>query len=472
MKKIAIVLFSTLAVMQLSFGQKPTTGTGNILSVSDIHFNPFADAAPIRRLTQANYTRWTAIFDSLASKTPSQVGNDSNYALFISALKAMQKQNPSPDMIIITGDFLCHEFGTKFSSSAAMYPGTKEAFITKTINYMALKFKQYFPNTVILPVLGNNDSYCGDYKISPTGGFLSMFAKAWVPLQHNNNAAADAAFIRMFSTGGYYTFPLRDGSGGMAILLNTVLFVPGYQDCNVPTQKPALAELAWLKGVLTQASTNKTKLWIVDHVPPGININPTVNPSNPATPCTQNTQLMWTSSFNDTFIQHLTNIQHLTKYSNLIKANFSGHTHMDEFRVLYNATKPVSYVHVTPAISPLFYNNPGFETVTYNKTSLELIDYQTYFLNLKTNATQWAREYDFGKTYGVSAINPASLAKVSKKILDSAAYRNKYILYYNMSYPVTQDNINSTNWKGYWCGIGNFTINGFNQCYCNAPSNQ
>jgi sphingomyelin phosphodiesterase acid-like 3 len=462
MRKIGFIWLLLVTSVQVSVAQRAVSKQGNMLSVSDIHLNPFYDTSLMSQLTQADYTQWEAIFKKSANSAPSPYGQDSNYALFNSALQAMQNQNPSPDMIIITGDFFCHDFVSKFNAPGVKYPGTVQSFATKTTNFMAMMFNKYFPNTVILPVLGNNDSYCGDYKISPAGGFLPMFAKAWVPLQRNHSKTADNAFVRMFSKGGYYTFPLRDGSGGKAVLLNTVFFSTSYTDCNTPNGNPAKVELTWLKNVLAQSRIKKTKLWLVDHVPPGINVNPTVN--GPPANCIQNTKLMWMQPFNDTFLQLL------KTYHTQIKSDFSGHTHMDDFRVIYNGDVPVSFIHITPAISPLFYNNPGFESITYSKRSLDLINSKTYFLSMNTNAPNWALEYDFQKTYGVTAINTTTLNKVRKKIFADTVYRNKYITYYNAGNPSASGNISAGNWKGYWCGTGNLTVADFNRCYCNTPA--
>src|SRR5476651_2075329 len=210
MKKISTILIILLIVsIQVSRAQSTQ---GNILSVSDIHFDPFFDPSLMPALIKADYKQWPAIFNSSAIRQPNTYNSDSNFPLFVSALAAMKQQNPSPAFIEITGDFLCHSFQSNYAKYAPQYPDSVQSFTSKTIKCMAMMFDKYFPKTIVLPVLGNNDSFCGDYMIDPGGEFLTMFAKAWAPLQRNHSLRADNEFITHFSKGGYYTYTLKDGS--------------------------------------------------------------------------------------------------------------------------------------------------------------------------------------------------------------------------------------------------------------------
>src|ERR1700738_4121808 len=53
--------------------------------------------------------------------------------------------------------------------SAAAYP----LFVRKTMQFVALQLATTFPDTPILPALGNNDEVCGDYRLQPDGPFLA-----------------------------------------------------------------------------------------------------------------------------------------------------------------------------------------------------------------------------------------------------------------------------------------------------------
>lgn len=462
MKKSVIILLLLMigCIQGLEAQHKPST-QGNILSASDIHFDPFFDPSLMPALIKADYKQWPAIFNSSTIKQPNGYNHDSNFPLFVSALAAMKQQNPSPAFIVITGDFLCHSFQSNYAKYAPQYPDSVRSFTSKTIRCMAMMFDQYFPKSVVLPVLGNNDSFCGDYMIDPGGEFLTMFAKAWAPLQRNHSPKADNAFIAHFAKGGYYTYTLKDGSGGKLVLLNTIFFSSSYNNaCETQPAHPAADELNWLAAMLKQSQAQKTKLWLVAHIPPGIDVNKTINGKGT---CVQNIRTMWRDSCNQVFQAMV------IKYSSVIKAGLAGHTHMDDFRLLYDVKgSPVFFMHITPAVSPLFGNNPGFQSLTYNKTSFKLLDSKTYYLNPNATASAWAFEYDFKNTYNVKGINPVSLDGLRKNIAATPTYLNSYIKYYDMSNP-QQNGINLQNWRAYWCANGNLTTAGFSNCYCGSP---
>ncbi len=454
-----ILSLSCLLIGATARAQINATSKGTIISVSDIHFDPFYDPSLMPALIKTNYSGWLAIFNSSAIKQPNSYGHDSNFPLLNSALAAMQKQNPKPGFILVTGDFLAHSFQSTYAQYAPGYPDSVQSFTANTIRFIALMFNKYFPNTVVLPVLGNNDSYCGDYMIGAQSPFLAMFAKAWVPLQRNHNTQTDNAFITNFSKGGYYTFALRDGSGGKLVMLNTVFFSKNYVNgCEPVPGNPARDELTWLAGILKQNSAAKSKLWLACHVPPGMDVNATLSGTGT---CAQNTQAMWSDSCNTVFLKLW------QQYAPNIPAGFAGHTHMDDFRLLYNDNTPIAFMHITPAISPLFTNNPGFQVINYNKATFSLVDAQTYYLNLNATTPSWSFEYDFQKAYGVTSITAASVAQVRTKIASGAPYLQRYINFYDGSNPAG-NSLNNSNWKTFWCGTGNLTIAGFTNCNCSA----
>lgn len=454
------MLFACFVCISIAKAQPKTSAQANILSASDIHFDPFFDPSLMDKLVKADYKQWPAIFNSSTIKQPNSYGSDANFPLFISALAAMKRQNPSPAFIVITGDFLCHSFQTNYTKYAPQYPDSVRSFTSKTIQCMAMMFDRYFPKSVVLPVLGNNDSFCGDYMIEPGGEFLNMFAKAWAPLQRNHNTRADNAFIAGFTKGGYYTYALKDGSGGKLVMLNTIFFSSNYKNsCETHPANPAADELTWLNTLLKQNQLKKGKLWLVAHIPPGIDVNKTINGKGT---CVENIRTMWRDSCNLVFQEMV------IKYASVIRAGLAGHTHMDDFRLLYDSKgAPVYFMHITPAVSPLFANNPGFQSLSYNKASFKLLNSKTYYLNLSVANAAWALEYDFDKTYNIGGINAESLDAVRKKIASAPAYLNSYINYYDVNNPQLTG-INGQNWKAYWCATGNLTTASFTVCYCNG----
>ncbi len=92
------------------------------LIVTDIHFDPFADPALIEQLVAAEADAWPGIFESAGPQGFAQYGSDANYPLMMSALDEAAKLLPQPDFVLYAGDYLVHQFETKFEAHAAAGP--------------------------------------------------------------------------------------------------------------------------------------------------------------------------------------------------------------------------------------------------------------------------------------------------------------------------------------------------------------
>src|SRR5690606_16605755 len=135
------------------------------------------------QLVQADYTEWPKIFKSATDTSYGYYDSDTYYRLLVSGLEAMQAQNSHPDMIVINGDLLSHEFGSDFyTRTGIVQTDSMQSFVRKTISFVLMMIDSHFPGVPVLPVLGNNDDYCGDYNLQPNGPFLSFFANKCKPM--------------------------------------------------------------------------------------------------------------------------------------------------------------------------------------------------------------------------------------------------------------------------------------------------
>jgi hypothetical protein len=149
-------------------------GTAQFLMISDLHFDPMADAKLVDRLAVADFDRWQAILESSPAKSPSRYGQDSNWPLLRSSLEQTKGTMPTPAFVLIPGDFLAHNFRRDFDATAADHSDAAyRLFVRKTMQFVALQLATTFPDTPILPALGNNDEVCGDYRLQPDGPFLA-----------------------------------------------------------------------------------------------------------------------------------------------------------------------------------------------------------------------------------------------------------------------------------------------------------
>jgi hypothetical protein len=440
MKRVAVIL-SLFAIAFSAFGEK-------FLSVSDIHFNPFADPAIVAKLEAADVAQWNAILASSTVTTFSTYGSDLNDPLLRSAIGEMQKQLPSPAFVLISGDFLAHDFDKSYQQYATDKSQTAyTAFVTKTIAYVASTFRKAYPEVRIYPTLGNNDSDCGDYAVAPNGAFLANFRDVWSPIVRSRS------FHRRFATGGYYHADVPGLKRVRVIALNTNFFSTNYKNpCGTPGPDPGLRELEWLDAELLIARAERRQVWLLFHIPPGLDVYDTEEKGG-ACP-TLKTETFWKDQYAEKYLSIT------AAHRNTIIGSFAGHTHQDEFRIANG-----DFIHITPSVSPIFGNNPAFEIVEVGHTGA-IADYTAWHL---PNVTlPWAREYAFDEAYAKSKYDAATLTELAASIGSDATTRDQYFGYYSSgSAKSTAEAL--AKWQGYWCGLTIMTGPAFTTCYCSAP---
>jgi hypothetical protein len=128
---------------------------------------------------------------------------------------------------------------------------------------------------------------------------------------------------------------------------------------------------------------------------------------------------------------------------------------MDDFRLIDKL-----YIHITPAVSPMFSNNPAYESIEFSPASGAITDYTVYDLQLGNTPAAWSAEYTFSTAY-----NHATFAEMHDAIATDAATRAKYMQYYTAS-NAKSTTMTPQNWFGYWCGTASANAAAFTSCYC------
>ena len=269
-------------------------------------------------------------------KAPNRRCKDANYGVLQSALTNMKKRLLHPAFIVIAGDFIWH--GAKPADSVLK---------KKSISFIAQLFKEDFPGVTIVPAMGNNDTYGQDYEMQDPR-FLNDFANAWTP--NLPKASAD-----QLKSQGYYT--CKAGNVELIVINSAALNYGSHYYLQ------GTGMLNWLQTNL--ADSNTKNVWIVMHIPPGLNV---FNNSN-----------FWNVDFTQTFVDNV------VKYSPKINFIIASHTHLDDFRVFYNnSNTPVSFMRIVPSICSNHGNNPSFEIAEFNGISSKVEKETSYYLNLIT----------------------------------------------------------------------------------------
>jgi sphingomyelin phosphodiesterase len=106
------------------------------------------------------------------------------------------------------------------------------------------------------------------------------------------------------------------------------------------------------------------------------------------------------------------------KYKDTIVLQPTGHTHLDEFRLIYEADVPQSVVYVSSSVSGGGTNNPSMRVYYLNSTTFQLVDYDQFYLDLappnaakseKSSTTELIKLlYSAKSAYGLPDLSPAS----------------------------------------------------------------
>lgn len=453
------------------------------LLVSDIHFDPFHDPAKAKQLNAAPVSRWKAILSAPDSAGQPQAfatlqkscgarGVDTPWALLRSSVEAMRSQAPHARFITVSGDLVVHGLPCRYQAllpeqSQARY----EAFVEKTLQFVIEQIRTAFPGAPVYVALGNNDTGCGDYHLDPNSAFLRATAEivaAAVPATERRSVE------EQFRIRGSYSVPLAPLDQTRLIVLNDLFFAPQYASCKgEPNPAPAHAELNWLSRQLDEAQKAGEHVWLMAHIPPGVNAFETVrrfrNLCSGEAP--ESFLVPEDSARFDTILK---------QHASVVRLVLFGHTHMDEMRLLASGRStpdqfgslghliadPVP-IKLEPSVSPVDGNNPAF-TVADVEASGTLLDYSVTVASNQTGiGTAWTREYDYAETYHEPDFSAASLldlvAKFDGDPKGQTPASQHYIQHY---YKGKVAGALAPFWPQYECSLDNLNPDDYTRCVC------
>jgi sphingomyelin phosphodiesterase acid-like 3 len=390
-----------------------------VVLLSDLHFDPFLDPGKFARLQSASIAEWPAIlsapetagrdaaWDALHAACGPR-GPDTSLPLLQAALTAAHARQPHPAFVAVPGDLMAHEFECRFNklvekgkggaangkTGAAAYSD----FAAKTTAFVVGQVRHAFAGTPVYFALGNNDSGCGDYKESAGSAYLDAAQQAFA-MPGVKTVADDL---------GDYTAALPAPLLHARIIVLQDLFESRKAaNCN-GKQKPASAEaqVAWLRAQLGLAREAHERVWVMAHIPPGVDVYSTVHPYL-LTP-----QMLCTKSKPSMFMGNESLADALTEASDVIALAVFGHSHADELRLLARGDHRVP-VKLVPSVSPVNGNHSSFTVAQVDPRTATLEDYAVVTSQGPLLApTKWEQTYSFRDAYGAKAFTAEALAPV------------------------------------------------------------
>jgi sphingomyelin phosphodiesterase acid-like 3 len=453
-----------------------TARTRQFLIASDLHFNPFADPTLVADLAAAPASRWEAILNQSKRAAYSPYGQDTNWWLLQSALDAMRATLPHPALVMITGDLLAHGFPQAYAN--ATHGSDRQhyrAFVLKTVEFLAWELRRRFDRTQILLTPGNNDNECGDYDIEADGPFLGDTANLAGELA---GARRDFNFKDEWKALGSYAIQPRASRSLRVLSVNSVFFSNKYQAasfanaCSPVDSTAAARTFTWLESNLAQARQAHKKVWLMLHIPPGIDGYSTMMQYRrlaTATPTEDRCgaaivpmwKPVWTARFDSL----------LREYKSTVTATFAGHDHTDDFRVIDGGESGGEFVLIDPPISPIYGQNPAFRVVTFGDDG-GLAGQSTYYLtNLpaagSTTPGRWMREYTFTEEWHAPQLDASSLKSIYDRIRSDATARDQWLTLLNVSSAhdvIPVDGVGALD-----CAIAGLDPASYRACYCPVP---
>jgi sphingomyelin phosphodiesterase acid-like 3 len=485
MQGIAIFLFTgaalaqssqPAAVNQASHKAQPAKSTVPVLLVSDIHFEPFWDPAKVPQLAAAPVSEWKAILASAPSPDQQQRlqslqqnchvhGADSSFTLFQSSLEAMRAQATGAKFVTVSGDLLSHAFPCKYKMLIPdSSPEAYRAFVEKTLSYVMDELKEALPGLPDYVALGNNDSDCGDYRMDAHSEFLEATGKQ-VTKDFPASERQDAQ--NSFAAGGYYSVALPAPiENARLLVLNDIFISKNYSTCSGKAAPAAAAEqLAWLRQQLTAARANNQHIWVMAHIPPGVDLYSTARRMTDI--CGGQSPTMFLASEKMT--------EALVEFSDVVELAIFAHTHMDELRLLKDDGKVAPSrkgvaVKMVASISPIHGNHPSITLAQVDPSSAALIDYKVFAASNHTGvAAQWEEEYDFARSFHKTGFSSASIRELIAAFAADPGANTQASQNYIQDFSAGDSSpLLSLAWPQYLCTLSNFTPESFRSCVCPA----
>jgi sphingomyelin phosphodiesterase acid-like 3 len=247
------------------------------------------------------------------------------------------------------------------------------------------------------------------------------------------------------------------------LVLDDLFMSDRYRTCGGKADAaPAAAQIAWLKQQLNEARDKKEKVWVMAHIPPGVDSYSTARAWMAL--CAGGKPKMFLSS------EALPEL--LADYSDVVQLAIFAHTHMDEVRLLIPtnldaAHQPVA-VKMVASISPIDGNNPSFTLATVDPAHATLEDYRVIAASNQTGInTVWSEEYDFAKAYHEPAFTAAAVGNLIAGFKADAAAQTSasqdYLRYYMTGVDMR---MMALIWQPYVCSLTNTTTEVYRECVC------
>jgi len=398
---------------------------------------------------------WGSILSEAPSQQLSTYGDDTDWALLQSVLHRAASLPEKPKFVIVTGDLFAHHLREHYQQEISGGPDFS-GFAQKTVLFLVRALKTAIPGVPVIVALGNNDADCGtgDYSIEPGG----LFLQKTVPSIAEGAGMPPTVLEESWRSLGSYDIAHPSLSQERIIVLNTTFLSWRYQNaCGDKGDDPGERMLAWLEKRLASARAHNQRVWLVYHIPPGIDGYASTHQRPPNA---DRVVTLWNPRYQTTFEKIL------HEYAGTVQNQFAGHTHFDDFRLLGPPGAYSGFILLTPGISPNVRQNPAFREASFKRDGT-LADLKTWYLNLSDSKPDWKLGYQFRRAWNAKSVDLSSLSKLYSQIRDSSDLRGKWEQIYSV-WTQGEGRMTNREFAATACASGNAHAEDFRRCFCEA----
>lgn len=285
-----------------------------------------------------------------------------------------QKLISKPEFILYLGDIVGHKRAS--NPTRFVQDNTKKALAG---------LQSMFPDTPIINVFGNNDSFeknygaffsdgLSPYKVALQSGFKNGFLSTGIKC-HLKGKSDFPCIQSQNDKHGFFTIKLGDTL--ILIGLNSVMFSPKH----VAPLEHIQLQMEYLKKQLKHAKKENTSVLIAMHIPVGNNV--------------YDGSGFWNKSYQEQFLK----IMH--DYYKQIKGILAAHTHMDEFKIIRMPENQNMGEYLTAGLSTAHGNFPSIKVFTMNDSGQKwsISNYSTYQIHQIKSQLHIDKYYDFVGAY-------------------------------------------------------------------------
>jgi len=362
-----------------------------ILLLTDVHFDPFADPLIANGLNNAASNEWSGIlgrregtirFPDCGEEEPV-----TDAALFQSAMDQMDQRQVA--FTVLSGDLLIHEFQCRFTT---LFPEADDAayreFAARTVEFVLSEVRRATHGRPVYLAPGNHDSGCGNYRRDDADPFLQRIAPA---VADAAGGAEQQAIARSFAAHGRYEVTAPGSLGQLSLLVaDTSLWSRRAMTCGGEARASDEEQLGWV-GERADVLGEDGAVWLIGHIPPGFDPRGSALSGSPVR-----------------YLQDDELPLMLAQAEHPVRLALFGHTHMDEWRVFGDVP-----VRISPALSPGSGNRPSF-TIAQISVDGGMNDYSVISYN--SAAGSWDQDHGFSQSFGRTGFNAENLDLINNNI--------------------------------------------------------